>query len=269
MEVLDQLHRRIVLKNTPKRIISLVPSQTELLCDLGLEDALVGVTKFCCHPHDITTKSLVVGGTKQVNLVKIKALKPDIILCNKEENTEEIVKACELICQVHVSDIYTIDDSRELIEQYGKLFNRPWQANELSAKIKIEVSNFINFIEDRKTLEVCYFIWKSPWMVAANNTFINHLLELNKFTNTFKYCERYPEINLEASGRNDSVEVVLLSSEPYPFREKHKEEVQVFFPNAQIILADGEMFSWYGSRLLKAFQYFRTLRLNLENNLTY
>ncbi|MCR8666154.1 helical backbone metal receptor [Aestuariibaculum sp. M13] len=269
MEALDQLQRTIELKSIPKRIISLVPSQTELLCDLGLEDSLIGVTKFCVHPHYITTKVAVVGGTKQIHLDKIKALQPDIILCNKEENTKEIVEACEHICPVHVSDIYTISDSIELIKQYGVLFDRQKQSEAMSAKIEAEVTDFKMFLKNRRELRVAYFIWKSPWMVAANNTFINHLLELNKFTNAFDRQERYPEVLLEASGEYEAIQIVLLSSEPYPFKENHKTEVQEYFPKAKIVLADGEMFSWYGSRLLKAFEYFKTLRLNLENNLTY
>ncbi len=267
MELLDQLQRTIELKSTPKRIISLVPSQTELLCDLGLEESLVGVTKFCAHPHHITTDVAVVGGTKQVHLDKIKALKPDIILCNKEENTKEIVEACEPICPVHVSDIYTIADSIELIKQYGNLFDKQTEAEVICSKIAAEVRDFKVFLKDKQELKVAYFIWKSPWMVAANHTFINHLLELNKFTNAFLELERYPEVFLEASGGYDAVDLVLLSSEPFPFKEKHKDEVQAYFPKAKIVLADGELFSWYGSRLLKAFKYFKMLRLNLENNL--
>ncbi len=131
MRLQDQLNRTIHLKETPKRIISLVPSQTELLCDLGLKSTLVGVTKFCVHPHDIKKDVAVVGGTKQINLEKIKSLSPDIILCNKEENTKEIVVACELICNVHISDVYTIEDSSELIKQYGDIFDRNKEAEEI------------------------------------------------------------------------------------------------------------------------------------------
>ncbi|GAA4306703.1 ABC transporter substrate-binding protein [Aestuariibaculum suncheonense] len=267
MEVLDQLHRTIALKDIPKRIISLVPSQTELLCDLGLEDSLVGVTKFCVHPHHITTDVTVVGGTKNIHLDKIKALQPDIILCNKEENTKEIVDACERICPVHVSDIYTMADSMKLIEQYGVLFNRVKEAELMISQMKCEIGGFKSFLKDKKVLTVAYFIWKTPWMVAANNTFINHLLELNKFANAFEDNTRYPEVLTEESVHFENVDVVLLSSEPYPFKEIHKYEVQGYFPKAKIVLADGEMFSWYGSRLLKAFEYFKTLRLSLENNL--
>ncbi|WP_298550834.1 helical backbone metal receptor [uncultured Algibacter sp.] len=262
----DQLNRSIDLKETPKRIISLVPSQTELLCDLGLESYLVGVTKFCVHPHHIKTNVAVVGGTKQIHLEKIKALKPDIILCNKEENTRDIVGLCEQICAVHISDIYNIEDSLELIHQYGEIFNCKEKVLSLINDIETELNSFNTFIENKPTLKVAYFIWRNPWMVAGNNTFINYLLLLNKLQNVYENKERYPEIELANSEESKNIDLVMLSSEPFPFKETHKKGLQEFYPNATIILADGEMFSWYGSRLTKAFVYFKTLRLNLQNN---
>lgn len=261
----DQLNRTIHLKNTPKRIISLVPSQTELLCDLGLEDHLIGITKFCIHPNHLRNNISIVGGTKQIHLDKIKALQPDIILCNKEENTKKIVEACESICNVHVSDIYTVDDCITLINQYGELFNKSKEVSLIIKHINHEAENFKAFIKDKPTLKVAYFIWKNPWMVAGNNTFIDHLLQLNKFENIFSSEARYPEIELSESTVNKNVDVILLSSEPFPFKEKHKKELQEFYPNATITLVDGEMFSWYGSRLIKAFTYFKTLRLSLQD----
>lgn len=263
MKIVDQLHRTVYLKDTPKRIVSLVPSQTELLCDLGLEANLVGVTKFCVHPHHIKTDVTVVGGTKQIHLDRIKKLNPDIILCNKEENTKDIVEACELICPVHVSDIFTIDDSLELIEQYSDIFNIENKASLLITKIKNEVEDFEIFIRDKPTIKVAYFIWKNPWLVAANDTFINYLLNVNKFKNVYHAKTRYPEIELSEVKTNNQVDLVLLSSEPFPFNNSHVAEVQVFYPNAKVITVDGEMFSWYGSRLLKAFKYFKDLRLSL------
>ena len=266
MKITDQINRSIYLKETPKRIVSLVPSQTELLCHLGLEDNLVGLTKFCVHPHHIKTNVTLVGGTKQIHLDRIKKLNPDIILCNKEENTKAIVEACELVCPVHVSDIFTINDSLELINQYGSLFDVETKASSLIAEIKKEIEDFKVFIKDKQTLNVAYFIWKTPWMVAANHTFINYLLNVNKFKNVYETKTRYPEIELSEFKIDNQVELVLLSSEPFPFNDSHIAEVQTYYPNAKVIIADGEMFSWYGSRLTKAFQYFKLLRLNLQNN---
>ncbi|WP_136479876.1 ABC transporter substrate-binding protein [Cognatitamlana onchidii] len=262
----DQLGRVLMLRAIPKRIISLVPSQTELLCDLGLTSLIVGVTKFCIHPLDIRNRAVVVGGTKQVHLDKIKALKPDIILCNKEENTKEMVEACALFCDVHVSNIYDIEDSKELITQYGDIFERQHTAEKLILLIEREFQDFNKFIANKPALKTAYFIWKNPWMVSANNTFVNYLLQLNKLENVFLDKTRYPEIDLKIESKNRQFDLVLLSSEPYPFKSEHIKEVQAFLPNTPIILVDGEMFSWYGSRLAKAFQYFKALRLSLQNN---
>lgn len=263
MEFKDQMNRVFEIPETPKRIISLVPSQTELLVDLGLEDSIVGVTKFCIHPSDLRKKKTIVGGTKNIKIDKIKALKPDIILCNKEENTKEIVEACKQIATTHVSDIFTLDDSKELIIQYGEILYCKTAAENIVKKLDIEISNFQQFIKNTKEKKVAYFIWRNPWMVAGNNTFINHLLELNNFKNIYSNKQRYPEINLDKINKNDTLDFILLSSEPYPFKEKHISEISNYYKNSQTILVDGEMFSWYGSRLLKAFDYFIQLHRSI------
>ncbi len=244
------------------RIISLVPSQTELLFDLGLEEQIVGVTKFCIHPTEAKQKKVIVGGTKNVKIDKIKSLKPNIILCNKEENTKEIVEACEQICKVHVSDIFNLQDAKELILEYGILFDKKLEAQKITKRIDKELHNFSIFIKDKPTLKIAYFIWRAPWMVAASRTFIHFLLELNGFENIFKNKERYPEINLDEVV-DRSPDLILLSSEPYPFKEKHQLEIKELIPNTKVILVDGEMFSWYGSRLIRAFDYFTSLRKTL------
>ena len=254
----DQLNRPIVLSGVPKRIISLVPSQTELLVDLGLEDAIVGITKFCVHPIYLKEEKTIVGGTKQVHLDKIKALQPDIILCNKEENTKEMIQELEKIATIHISDIYTIDDSLELIKLYGALFSKEERAHEIINEISEKKLAFELFIKDKPKRSAAYFIWKQPWMVAAKLNFIDALLQLNGFENYYNNLERYPEVELQKN-RPESADLVMLSTEPFPFNESHVEDIRIFFPNATIIIVDGEMFSWYGSRLLKAFDYFKTL----------
>lgn len=256
MHYKDQLQRTIVLRHTPKRIVCLVPSITELICDLGLESSLVGVTKFCVHPHHINTDVTVVGGTKQVQYDKIRNLKPDIILCNKEENTQDMICELETMATVHISDINTVADCLELIEMYGTIFKSSNEANLLITKIKETSSDFETFTETQPNREVAYFIWKDPWMVAANDTFVNYMLLLNNFKNAFQKESRYPEIPIEQI--YPEVELVFLSSEPFPFKEEHKSIIQSQFPNAKILLVDGEMFSWYGSRLILAFNYFKT-----------
>ncbi|WP_373059864.1 ABC transporter substrate-binding protein [Zunongwangia sp. H14] len=255
MEFTDQLHRKIEIPETPKRIVSLVPSQTELLVDLGLKSALVGITKFCVHPKTLRKEKKVVGGTKTIHLEKIKALKPDLILCNKEENTEEMVANLEKIAPVHVSDIVTLEDAFELMRQYGNLFGKNLEAEKLIAEIEKKKEVLVKKLQGRQAERTAYFIWKKPLILAGTNTFINTLLKLNKLDNIVE--GRYPEINLEKLEELQP-EVILLSSEPFPFKEKHK---QIFDSlKAEVILVDGEYFSWYGSRLVKAMDYFAGLQ---------
>lgn len=253
----------IIVKQTPLRIVSLVPSQTELLYDLGLEDNIVGITKFCVHPVHFKKTKTSVGGTKQIKIDKIKALKPDIILCNKEENTKEIVEACSNICKVHVSELYTIEDTIALIKDYGVLFNKRTEALKISIKIEYNLREFKEYINDKEVLKVAYFIWRDPWMVAANNTFIDHLLTLNKFKNIYDNLERYPEVEIKKMRLQGDPDLVLLSSEPYPFKEEHAFELGRFSHHAKTVFVDGEYFSWYGSRLIGAFDYFKALRERL------
>ncbi|CAM1374315.1 ABC transporter substrate-binding protein [Tenacibaculum xiamenense] len=257
--ITDQIGREVSILKPLKRIVSLVPSQTELLVDLGLENYIVGVTKFCVHPVHIKSVKETVGGTKNIKIEKIKELKPDIILCNKEENTKEIVEACERIAPTHVSDIYTLKDVKDLIIQYGELFSCRTESKRIIEKLQFKTNSFKEFISNQPQKKVAYFIWRNPWMVAGNNNFINHILELNNFKNIYGNKPRYPEIELKKIRLEGDPELVLLSSEPYPFKEEHAFEIGRFTHHAKTVFVDGEMFSWYGSRLLKAFDYFKQL----------
>lgn len=247
----------------PQRIISLVPSQTELLVDLGLESNIVGITKFCVHPKDLRSKKQMVGGTKEVNYDKIEALEPDIIICNKEENTLEIVEKLRLICPVWVTDVIRVEDNFKMISDFGSLFDSVGPAKIWNEKIALALSDFKKFIENKSVKKVAYFIWKKPYMVAGSNNFINELLCLNHFENVFANQSRYPEVALEKINLKGDLDFILLSSEPYPFKEKDALEMANFANHAKIIFVDGEMFSWHGSRLLKALAYFKELHQKL------
>lgn len=263
MNYIDQLGIEHSFKTTPKRIISLVPSQTELLYDLGLEEEIVGITKFCVHPNHLKATKQIIGGTKQVKLDKIKALQPDIIIANKEENTKEIVEELSKISPVWVTNIITIEDNLQMISDFGKLFNKRTEAQKWTDKITFAYNDFQQFIKDKPFRKVAYFIWANPYMVAGKDTFINEMLVLNRFENIYKEKGRYPEIELEKVRQEGDPEIVFLSSEPFPFKDEHAFEIGRNTHHAKTIFVDGEMFSWYGSRLLKAFDYFKQLHQKL------
>lgn len=267
MIFIDQLGTQHTFETSPKRIVSLVPSQTELLYDLGLEERIVGITKFCVHPFHFKSTKTIVGGTKQVKVDKIKALQPDIIICNKEENTLEIVQELSHICPVWVTDIYTIDDNNKMIDDFGKLFNVRTESQKWIDKINFAKQDFQNFIKEYESQTVAYFIWGKPYMVAAQDTFINHLLEINKLTNIYanneKYTGRYPEVIVQKMRIQGDPDLLFLSSEPFPFNDEHAFELGRYTHHAKTVFVDGEMFSWYGSRLVKAFDYFKKLRIRI------
>jgi iron complex transport system substrate-binding protein len=257
--LIDQIGIAHTFESSPKRIISLVPSQTELLYDLGLEDNIVGITKFCVHPYHFKSTKKIVGGTKKVNYDKIRLLEPDIIICNKEENTQEIVEELRKICTVWVTNIATIEDNFQMINDFGQVFNQRTEARKWNDKLAFALSDFKNFIKDVPVRNVAYFIWKNPCMVAGSGTFIDELLKLNHFQNQFGHKERYPEIELEKLEEEGDLNLVLLSSEPFPFKAEDGYEIANYARSGKAILVDGEMFSWHGSRLLKAFEYFKYL----------
>ena len=255
MKIKDQLNRNIDMPETPKRIISLVPSQTELLYYLGLENEIVGITKFCVYPvHWYKTKTKV-GGTKQYKLEIIDRLKPDLIIANKEENDQQQIEYLAERYPVWISDIQTLDDAFNMILTIGTLVDKKEDAQNLAKILKMRFSN-LNFIKKHR---VAYFIWRKPYMIAANDTFINEMLKVAGYENVFEKLSRYPEVSLEQL-RESNPAVIFLSSEPYPFKEKHFDDFKNACPNAIVKLVDGELFSWYGNRLLKSADYFEGLK---------
>lgn len=249
----DQLQRTISFSYPPRRIVSLVPSQTELLFDLGLEEQIVGVTKFCVHPLDKVKTKPKVGGTKNFNLDKIRLLQPDLIIGNKEENYQTGIEALEKEFPVWMSDITMLQDALDMIQSVGKLTEKSLDADLLVERIR----NSFSSIERRATCSVLYLIWKSPWMAAGKLTFIDSMLSTIGLENVLKET-RYPELSDSQIQALDP-EVVFLSSEPYPFKDRHITELKELLPNSSIQLVDGEMFSWYGSRLAKSVDYFNGL----------
>ncbi|HMI07903.1 MAG TPA: helical backbone metal receptor [Flavobacterium sp.] len=263
MVLTDQMGNSLDFAESPKRIISLVPSQTELLYDLGLEGSVVGITKFCVHPVHFKSTKKIIGGTKKVNYEKIRLLEPDLIVANKEENTLEMVTELRRICPVWVTNIIAIEDNYQMISDFGKLFNCRTEAQKWNDKIAFACVDFQNFIKDKPTKKAAYFIWKNPWMAAGSDNFINEMLKLNRFKNIYMDKGRYSEIEIKKIRLEGDPDLVFLSSEPYPFKEEDAFEIGRFTHHAKTVFVDGEMFSWYGSRILKAFAYFRKLQERL------
>ncbi|MCJ7935214.1 MAG: helical backbone metal receptor [Chryseobacterium sp.] len=235
------------------KIVSLVPSITEALFDLGLtENEIVGRTKFCIHPQDKIKNVAVIGGTKNINIDKIKALQPDLILANKEENNKEQVEALMDDFKVIVTHVETIEDNYYLLKTLGILLGKEDRAQFFNLKIY----DILNQAKLETPVKAAYLIWKNPYMTIGNDTFIHRILSEIGFENIFKNQTRYPEIQTEDLA---DAEVVMLSSEPFPFREKHIEELREFYPDKKMIIVDGEAFSWYGTHIAKCENYFKEL----------
>ena len=252
---IDMLGREVAINFPLRRIISLVPSQTELLYDLGLDEQIIGITKFCVHPGEWFRSKRRVGGTKQLHIDIIRELNPDLVIANKEENDQSQVEEIAKEFPVWVSDIRTVDDALTMITSIGGIVDRKDKADTLAEDIR---QSFTALPQSTTSKRVAYFIWYRPWMTAGGDTFISSVIEKLGWRNLFQGQSRYPEVDLSQLAA-DSPDLVLLSSEPFPFKAKHIAEIKQMLPAADVRLVDGEMFSWYGSRMLKAVPYFRQL----------
>jgi ABC-type Fe3+-hydroxamate transport system substrate-binding protein len=254
------LNKTTELSNTPSRIISLVPSQTELLYHLGLSKQTIAITTFCVHPKKWHSNKTKVGGTKSLHIKKIIGLQPDLIIANKEENVKEQILELAAKTNVWVTDVNNLEDAYIMINDIGNLVGKAQKANELTQAIKHKFALLNN---NNPAIDIAYLIWKKPYMTIGGDTFINDMLLKAGFNNIFSDSIRYPTITIEDLQKS-AAKFIFLSSEPYPFKQKHVDELQEHLTDKTLILVDGEMFSWYGNRLLKATQYFKKLRINIE-----
>jgi ABC-type Fe3+-hydroxamate transport system substrate-binding protein len=251
----------------PQKIISVVPSQTELLHYLGLHSETIGITKFCIHPKEWYRSKTKVGGTKTLNINLIKKLQPDLIIANKEENVKEQIEELAKDCNVLVTDVNNVEDALQMIVQVGQVTQKEKAALHLVEKIK---NGFAKIKQTPKKINTAYLIWNKPYMAVGNGTFINDILCKCGLQNIFADKDRYPQVtvaDLHIANPQDPVgcqsagccALLLLSTEPYPFKQKHITELQQQLPHTKIVLVDGEMFSWYGSRMLLMPQYLQRL----------
>lgn len=257
------MQRSVELEKAPSRIVSLVPSQTQLLHALGLEDRVVGITKFCIHPDEWFRSKTRVGGTKAVSMDTVEALSPDLIIGNKEENERSDIEYLEQKFPVWMSDIYDLDDALEMIRKLGELTGTQLRAEELIRKIQQNFSEFDDWVNSRgvEEISVAYFIWNDPAYCVGPETFIDAMLRRCGFKN-YILEPRYPEFEKH----EENPDFIFLSSEPFPFKQKHVEAFQKQFPDSKVVIVDGEMFSWYGSMLVDAPKYFKELLEQLALN---
>lgn len=251
----DQCGRSLDLPQKPRRIISTVPSQSELLADFGLNEEVLGITGFCVHPPAWRQNKSLIGGTKDLQLDKIRALRPDLIIGNKEENIKAQIEALSEDCPVWLSDIRDVDSALAMIEQLGEILD----CRSAAAEILLQIKRARADLKALKAppLKVAYFIWQEPYMLAGPDSFISAMIEEIGWRNLApSQAQRYPQVSPEELAQWD-LDLILLSSEPYAFKAKDSLPWQGLA--RQVKLVDGEYFSWYGSRMAAAFRYFQRL----------
>lgn len=290
----DARGQRITLQKPPRRIVSLVPSQSELLYSLGLDSEVVGITRFCVHPPAWTDSKRIVGGTKLLRIDRIRDLKPDLIFANLEENTKEDVERVEDVAPVFVTNVRTLDEAVDMIESLALLVDREPAGTRVTSAIREAFDSLVDELgidlkarradvhpENRRApgslskssaarrvsadsdpIRTAYLIWRDPFMSVGSDTFIHDMMRYGGLENVFGSSMRYPRISTRDLIDADP-DVVLLSSEPFPFVEKHLPEIEQLLPAARVHLVDGQLFSWYGSRLIHTPDYLRQLRRDI------
>lgn len=255
--VTDARNRSLALDRAPRRIVSLVPSQTELLAYLDLDDDVVGITRFCERPEHWRSEKTIVGGTKQIDVDTIRELNPDLVLANLEENTPEDVAALDEIAPVFVTNVKTVPEALQMIRTVGVLTETSDRTSTLVGRI---ISRFEG-LPDFRPLQAAYLIWREPYMTVGGDTFIHDVMEHGGFRNAFGNQTRYPEVSLDELASME-LDVVLCGTEPFPFHQKdaYTEEVRSALPHTTVEVVDGQVFSWYGPRLLYTPSYLEKLR---------
>ena len=250
------------------RIVSLVPSITELVCELGLTENLVGRTGFCVHPKAMLRGVPKVGGTKSVDLEKVRSLAPTHVIVNIDENTRQIADAlAAFVPNLIVTHPLSPLDNPALYRLLGAIFRRQAQAENLAAAFTAAYEKVLAAHTAVARHNVLYLIWKEPWMTVSRDTYISRSLALVGLdTVPAQAAVRYPEIELEIQAGQAGI--LLLSAEPYSFRERHVAELRAlpFLAGKQLKLVDGEMTSWYGPRAIAGMDYLGALRRRLDTH---
>lgn len=250
--------------NTPEnpKIISLVPSLTHYILDLKLNNNLKGITKYCDTKPFEPCSAIRLNGTKDPDILRISHIAPDLIITNKEENRKEDIEILARDHMVYVSDVRDIPSMFEMMSDIAYLTHKEEEAGYFILEIQKELEQFQRTLGEKSKQRVCYLIWRKPYMSVGSDTFIHSMLELAGFENIFKTERRYPETNLNEIIAKKG-DVILLSSEPFPFRSKHIEELKP----VPAYLVDGKMFSWYGSFMIRSFKYLKALKSEVNNTI--
>lgn len=230
------------------RIISTVPSITELLYDLNLDHEVVGITKFCVHPNDWYRNKTRIGGTKTLDIDKIIKLKPDLIIANKEENIKSQIEELSKHSETIITDIKTVEDNYKLINIVSQITNKIEEGKILNEKYD-KVLHTIS--QNKINSTAAYLIWENPIMTIGHDTYIHSVMNLCGIKNVAEESTRYPTVSIDEI-RAYNPDMILLSSEPFPYKEKHVQLYKEQFSNTKVMLVDGEIFSWYGTRLIKS-----------------
>lgn len=260
-QTIDQLSNKVFVNQPIRKIVSTVPSQTELLFFLGMENKISGITNFCTHPADKIVNICKIGGTKNLNISKIFQLKPDIIIAGKEENDKDQINKLKQLFPVWISDVNSYSDAIAMIQKLGLLFDQ----SDLAINLVKQIQKGFNKVRTKPKPKIVYLIWRDPYMTVGSNTFINDIFIKIGFENLFNHLQRYPVITIDEL-KNSQPEFILLPSEPYPFKDIHINEFNKICPNSNVLLVNGEMFGWYGNRLAVATTYFVDLIKEMKLN---
>ena len=263
--VKDCLGDEITIPKNIKKIVSLVPSISELIYDLNAEDRLVGVTKFCVVPKYFQIEKTVVGGVQEFEVDKIKALNPDVVFASKDENFEDEIEELRKFFPVYVTDVKNVDEAKQMIENFGVLLNRRNESSKILMKIDLQLQDLAKVTDDLLYRSGAYLVWNDPWVAAGKDTFVDSMLKLIKVNNVFSNLkERYPMV----TGANIHIgnpDIVMLPSEPFKFEDQQAMEISAHTHDAATYFVDGQMFSWYGSRLVKSLDYLKLLAVKFKD----